>query len=50
MFTLYTLRVIKIHVKNLVIASVAAQRIQEDFKSLSGVSKSQAGVLVVVVD
>ena len=32
------------------IASVAAQELNEDLKSLSGVSKSQVGELVVVVD
>ena len=48
----YILRIIKIKidVKSLVIASVAAQELNEDLKSLSGVSKSQVGELVVVVD
>ena len=32
------------------IASVTAQELNEDLKSLSGVSKSQVGELVVVVD
>ena len=32
------------------IASVAAQELNEDLKSLSGVSKSQVGELAVVVD
>ena len=48
----YILRIIKIKidVKSLVIASVAAQELNEDLKSLSGVSKSQVGELVVAVD
>ena len=48
----YILRIIKIKidVKSLVITSVAAQELNEDLKSLSGVSKSQVGELVVVVD
>ena len=48
----YILRIIKIKidVKSLVIASVAAQELSEDLKSLSGVSKSQVGELVVAVD
>ena len=32
------------------IASVAAQELNKDLKSLSGVSKSQVGELVVAVD
>ena len=48
----YILRIIKIKidVKSLVIVSVAAQELNEDLKSLSGVSKSQVGELVVVMD
>ena len=48
----YILRIIKIKidVKSLVIASVAAQELNEDLKSLSGVSKSQVGELVVALN
>ena len=48
----YILRIIKIKidVKSLVIASVAAQELNEDLKSLSGVSKSQVGELVVATN
>ena len=48
----YILRIIKIKidVKSMVITSVAAQELNEYLKSLSGVSKSQVGELVVAVD
>ena len=54
MFTfIHTHRAIKIKIciKNLMVVSVAAEKnFQEDPKLLSGVSKLQVGVLMVVVD